>query len=55
MEVNPSKKTAEYRLTSTIIMQLVNPETPKSAKIDLGGSLTRQVGVSDVGGSNPSH
>ncbi|KAI8896666.1 F-actin-capping protein subunit beta [Globomyces pollinis-pini] len=41
IEVNPTKKSATYKTTSSIILQVVTP-TSSTPKVDLAGSLTRQ-------------
>jgi capping protein beta len=48
-EVLPKQKIAEYKLTTTVMLHLVNPETAQNPKIELGGSLTRQVLYFHVG------
>ena len=44
VQVNPiTKKTASYKLTSTIMLQITAPKASSGPEIDLSGSLTRQV------------
>ena len=44
IQVNPvTKKTASYKLTSTIMLQITAPTSGSGPQTDLSGSLTRQV------------
>jgi capping protein beta len=43
IEVVPGKKSASYKLTSTIMLQMISPASNTTPSIDLCGSLTRQV------------
>lgn len=47
LEVQESKKTAKYKLTSTVMLNLIT-EKPATGNVNLSGSMTRQVFVSFI-------
>ncbi|KAK9476933.1 F-actin-capping protein subunit beta [Lipomyces japonicus] len=54
-EAQPNGRTTNYRLTSTVILNLITSSNAKLGKFDLGGNLTRQVEqeiVNDQNGGN---